>query len=47
MALQFYSLRRQSLTNTVVSAELDDIFTNIISGQLDVAKLQLDKLSKP
>jgi Glycosyl hydrolase family 99 len=47
MALQFYNLRRQSLTNTVVKAELDDIFTNIISGQLDVAKLQLDKLSKP
>ncbi len=47
MALQFYNLRRQSLTNIVVSAALDHIFTNIVFGQLNIAKLQLDKLSKP
>ncbi len=45
MALQFYNLRRQFLTNAVVSAELDRIFTNIVSGQLNTAKLQLNRLS--
>jgi len=46
MALRFYHLRRQSLTNTVVSAELDRIYTNIIAGKLEAANLQLDKLSQ-
>ena len=46
MALQFYNLRRQSMTNTVLSAELDRIFTNIVTGQLDKAKLQLGQLIK-
>ncbi len=46
MALQFYNLRRQSMTNTVVSTELDRIFTNIVTGQLDRAKLQLSQLVK-
>jgi Glycosyl hydrolase family 99 len=46
MAFRFYNLRRQSLTNTVLSAELDRIFTNIIAGQLETANLQLDKLSQ-
>jgi hypothetical protein len=46
MALQFYNLRRQYMTNTVLSAELDRIFTNIVAGQLDKAKLQLDQLVK-
>ncbi len=45
MALQFYNLRRQSLTNATISTELDHIFTNIVSGQLDMAKLKLDRLS--
>jgi hypothetical protein len=46
MALRFYNLRRQSLTNDVLSAELDRIFTNIVAGQLEIANLQLDKLSQ-
>lgn len=46
MALRFYNLRRQYLTNIVVSAELDRIFTNIISGKIEVANLQLDQLTK-
>jgi hypothetical protein len=46
MALRFYSLRRQYLTNIVISAELDRIFTNIVSGRIEVANLQLDQLIK-
>ena len=46
MALRFYNLRRQYSTNTVVSAELDCIFTNIVSGKLDAANLQLNQLIK-
>jgi hypothetical protein len=46
LALQFYNLRRQFLTNAVVSAELDGIFTNIVAGQLDHAKLRLNELAK-
>ena len=46
MALRFYNLRRQYLTNIVVSAELDRIFTNIVSGKIEVANLQLDQLTK-
>jgi len=46
MALRFYSLRRQYSTNIVISAELDRIFTNIVSGRIEVANLQLDQLIK-
>jgi len=46
MALQFYNLRRQSMTNTILSAELDRIFTNIVTGQFDKAKIQLSQLVK-
>jgi hypothetical protein len=46
MAFRFYNLRRHSLTNIIVSAELDSIFTNLVSGNLDVANLQLNQLTK-
>jgi hypothetical protein len=46
MAFRFYNLRRQYLTNIVVSAELDRIFTNIVSGKIEAANLQLDQLIK-
>ena len=46
MALRFYNLRRQNLTNRAVSAELDGIFTNLVSGRIDVAKIQLEQLAK-
>jgi hypothetical protein len=46
MAFQFYNLRRQFTTNAAISNELDSIFTNIIAGQLDKAKLRLDELAK-
>lgn len=46
LALRFYSLRTQHRANAAVSAELDRIFTNIVSGRLDDAKLQMDRLKK-
>jgi len=46
LALQFYKLRRHFPTNTVVANELDCIFTNLVSGQLDSAKHQLEQLEK-
>ena len=46
LAFRFWQLRRQSATNALVSVELDRIFTNIVSGKLDDAKLQLEKLEK-
>jgi len=45
MALRFYNARRQS-TNAVASAALDRIFTNIVTGKISVANLQLDQLIK-
>ena len=46
MALRFYNLRRQSLANSVLSSELDRIFTNIVSGKIEDANLQLEQLTK-
>jgi hypothetical protein len=46
LALRFYNLRRQYSTDTVVSAELDRIFTNIVTGKINAANLQLDQLQK-
>jgi hypothetical protein len=46
VAFQFYNLRRQFMTNTAISAELDRIFTNIVSGQFDKAKFRLNELAK-
>ena len=41
LALRFYTLRRQSATNAVLAAGLNDTFTNIVSGKLEAALLQL------
>jgi Glycosyl hydrolase family 99 len=41
LALRFYNLRKRYGNNAAVSAELDRIFTNIISGALTTAGLQL------
>lgn len=46
MVLQFYNLRRQSSANSTMSAKLDHIFTNLVSGKLAIAKNQLDQLIK-
>ena len=46
IAIRFYNLRRQNPTNVVVSAGLDRIFTNIVSGNLDLANSQLNQLTK-
>lgn len=42
--LRFYHLRRQFATNATVSAELDQIFTNLVSGNVRIAEAQLEKL---
>jgi hypothetical protein len=44
LAMRFYEMRRHYSTNVVANAELDRIFTNIISGRLNAANLQLDQL---
>jgi hypothetical protein len=41
LALRLYNLRKQPGSNPVMSAELDRVFSNIISGNLPVANLQL------
>ncbi len=46
MAFRFYNLRRQNLTNLVVSVKLDGIFSNIVSGKLNVADRELNQLTK-
>src|SRR5258706_14287155 len=41
LALRFYNLRKQYVGNLPLSAELDRIFTNIVSGKLSTANSQL------
>jgi hypothetical protein len=41
LAARLYNLRRAYPANAIVSAELDRVFTNIISGNLPTAALQL------
>ena len=41
MAFRFYNLRKQYGNSPAISAELDRIFTNIVSGQVSTANLQL------
>jgi len=44
IALRLYNLRRQYPNNAIVSAELDRVFTNAVTGQLSNATLQLSGL---
>src|SRR5882757_4941139 len=44
MALQFYNLRLQYQTNLVASEELDRVFANLVSGRIDAANLQMNRL---
>jgi hypothetical protein len=46
LALRLYHLRRQYAANSIVSAQLDGIFTNIVSGNLAAANLQLGRLTQ-
>jgi hypothetical protein len=41
MAFRFYTLRKQYASNAAVSAELDRVFTNIVSGAVSTANQQL------
>ena len=44
LPLRLYNLRRQYAGNAIVSAELNRTFTNIVSGKLALAQLQLTGL---
>ena len=44
LPLRFYNLRRQYRANATVSAKLDQVFTDLVSGKIDAAKLKLDEL---
>jgi hypothetical protein len=44
LPLRLYTLRRQCGTNVTLSAELDQVFTNIVSGNLPEANLGLKKI---
>lgn len=44
LAFRVYNMRRRYSTNEVVSAELDRVFTNLVTGNLETARLQLDRL---
>ncbi len=46
IALRFYQFRRQFATNAVVSAELDQIFSNLVSGKVEAGEVQLNQLPK-
>jgi hypothetical protein len=41
LALRFYNLRKQYVSNPPIAAELDRVFTNIVSGNIPVANVQL------
>ena len=41
LALRFYNLRRQHANNPALASELNRIFTNLVSGQVSIANLQL------
>ena len=44
LPLRLYQLRRQHAANAVVSAELDRVFTHLVTGNLAVGRLQLSAL---
>jgi hypothetical protein len=44
LALRFYNLRLQSITNAVLATTLDHLFTNIVSGKIEDANIQLSLL---
>jgi hypothetical protein len=43
-AFDFYSLRRQQGTNPALTEQLDEAFTNLVSGKLSAAREQMRKL---
>ena len=44
LARRVYNLRSKCGTNSVISAELDRVFTNIIEGNLNAANLRLTEI---
>jgi hypothetical protein len=47
LALQFYNLRRKSVTNAALAVKLDRVYTNIVSGKFETAELQLNQDDSP
>ena len=45
-ALRFYNLRKKHEANATATAELDRVFTNIISGKLETANRAMQSLEK-
>jgi hypothetical protein len=46
LAFEFYNLRRQQRTNPAVMEALDQIFTNLVSGEISAAREGLRRLRK-
>jgi hypothetical protein len=46
LPLRLYNLRRRCANNPAASAELDRIFTNIVSGKIEPARVKLDQVEK-
>ena len=44
LALRLYNLRRQHPTNSIIAADLDRVFTNIVGDNLVAANLALTRL---
>jgi hypothetical protein len=47
LALDFYNLRRKEGSSHTRSARLDNVFTNLLSGRVPVARQELGNLAKP
>ena len=47
LALEFYKARRKRHSSPARSAQLDRVFTNLLSGRISVAREDLGKLAEP
>jgi len=46
LALEFYKLRRKQGSSPARSGQLDQVFTNLLSGKISVAREELSKLAE-
>jgi hypothetical protein len=47
VALEYYNVRRKQGTSPARSAQLDEVYTNLLCGRISVARQQLGKLATP
>jgi hypothetical protein len=47
LALDFYKARSKQNSSAAPSAQLDNVFTNLLYGRTSVARQELGKLAKP